>query len=111
MWEAYDSHGYPATAWLQLGLVYAAGLYTAKEQGIVKKGVYFQRYWRAHYFDWLMFFRRGGLYGVAGGYILGTYFFGLPRTAINRAINRYHYYFTQEKPDPRNRNNQYLGRF
>ena len=29
--EARLAHGYPGTAWLQLGLVYAAGLYTAKE--------------------------------------------------------------------------------
>jgi predicted ABC-type ATPase len=43
--EASQSHGYPVTAWLQLGLVYACGLYTAKEQGIVKKRVFFQKYW------------------------------------------------------------------
>jgi hypothetical protein len=30
-YEGPYSHGYPFTAWLQLGLVYAAGLYTAKE--------------------------------------------------------------------------------
>jgi hypothetical protein len=29
--EAPFAHGYPATAWIQLALVYAAGLYTAKE--------------------------------------------------------------------------------
>ena len=39
--EAAHSHGYPLTAWLQLGLVYGCGLYTAKEQGIVKKRVFF----------------------------------------------------------------------
>ena len=39
--EGPFAHGYPATAWLQLGLIYMIGLYTAKEQGIVKKGVYF----------------------------------------------------------------------
>ena len=43
--EASQSHGYPLTAWLQLGLVYACGLYTAKEQGIVKKRVFFQKFW------------------------------------------------------------------
>jgi len=31
MHEGPKSHGYPYTAWLQLSLVYAAGLYTAKE--------------------------------------------------------------------------------
>ena len=30
-YEAKHAHGYPATAWLQLAIVYAAGLYTAKE--------------------------------------------------------------------------------
>lgn len=40
-YEGPQSHGYPYTSWLQLGLVYAAGLYTAKEQGIVKKNVFF----------------------------------------------------------------------
>ena len=29
--EGPYAHGYPATAWLQLGLVYACGLYTAKQ--------------------------------------------------------------------------------
>jgi hypothetical protein len=43
--EGSQSHGYPLTAWLQLGLVYACGLYTAKEQGIVKKRVFFQKFW------------------------------------------------------------------
>ena len=29
--EARFAHGYPATAWIQLGLLYAAGMYTAQE--------------------------------------------------------------------------------
>ena len=29
--EAAHAHGYPVTSWIQLGLVYACGLYTAKE--------------------------------------------------------------------------------
>ena len=29
--EGPHAHGYPVTAWIQLGLVYACGLYTAKE--------------------------------------------------------------------------------
>ena len=29
--EARYSHGYPKTAWLQLAIIYGAGLYTAKE--------------------------------------------------------------------------------
>lgn len=92
--EAHYAHGYPLTSWLQLSLVYAAGLYTAKEQGIVKKGVYFQKYWRAHYFDWLMFIRRAGIYGIGGGLVAGTYLFGSPYVSVRRIINGYHYYFT-----------------
>ena len=30
-YEGSISHGYPSTSWLQLALVYACGLYTAKE--------------------------------------------------------------------------------
>jgi len=78
-------------------------LYTAKEQGIVKKGVYFQRYWRAHYFDWLLFLRRAGIYGIGGGLVLGTYLFGSPRISFSRGINYYRYLFSFAPPDPKNR--------
>lgn len=101
--EASLSHGYPVTAWLQLGLVYACGLYTAKEQGIVKKRVFFQAFWRAHYFDWLLFARRSFVYGIAGGLVLGTMLFGDQRLAVRRAVSRYHFWFSMEKPDPRMR--------
>mmetsp|Transcript_27072 Transcript_27072/g.26131 ORF Transcript_27072/g.26131 Transcript_27072/m.26131 type:complete len:97 (+) Transcript_27072:106-396(+) len=74
--EGKMAHGYPFTGWMQLGLLYYVGLYTAKEQGIVKRGVYFQKYWRAHYFDWLLFARRGAIYAWAGGLVLGTVLFG-----------------------------------
>ena len=106
--EASQSHGYPFTAWLQLGLVYACGLYTAKEQGIVKKRVFFQKFWTAHYFDWLLFARRGVVYGVVGGLILGTSLFGDQRLALRRAVSKYNYLFCQEKPDPRNNENLYF---
>ncbi len=95
--EAAFSHGYPVTAWLQLGLVYACGLYTAKEQGIVKKRVFFQRYWRAHYFDWLLFARRGFTYGVVGGLVAGTVFFGDQSIAFRRIVSKYNAYFCMEK--------------
>lgn len=101
-YEAPIAHGYPFTAWFQLALVYAAGLYTAKEQGIVKKGVYFQRYWRAHYFDWLLFAKRGAIYGWAGGLVLGTLLVGKPDIAIKRIISKYTCWFTMETTDPRN---------
>jgi len=106
--EARASHGYPRTAWLQLALVYGVGLYTAKEQGIVKKGVYFQNFFRAHYFDWLLFFRRSAVYGIAGGFVLGTYFFGNHSVAAVRAYNKYRYYLKMPKTDPYNRDTQYF---
>lgn len=106
--EGPASHGYPYTAWLQLTLVYAIGLYTAKEQGIVKKGVYFQRYWKAHYFDWLLFLKRAGIYGIGGGIVLGTIFFGDKITAQRRIRNRYEFLFTMPRPDPRNTDTQHF---
>ena len=101
-YEGTISHGYPYTAWWQLALVYACGLYTAKQQGIVKKGVYFQRFWRAHYFDWLLFMRRGLIYGVFGGLLTGTLWFGKPYVAAKRVASKYHYLFSMEKLDVRN---------
>jgi hypothetical protein len=97
--EAKMSHGYPYTAWLQLGLLYFVGLHTAKEQGIVKLGVPFARYWRAHYFDWITFARRGAIYAWAGGLVAGTVLFGSPDLALRRAISKYHYYFSMENLD------------
>ncbi len=101
--EASRAHGYPQTAWLQLAIVYGCGLYTAKEQGIVKKRVFFQKYWNAHYFDWILFGRRSLVYGIAGGLFLGTALFGDNQMALRRAISRYQYMFCMEKPDPRQR--------
>jgi hypothetical protein len=108
--EAAKAHGYPGTAWLQLGLVYAVGLYTAKEQGIVKKKVFFQKYWQAHYFDWLLFARRAGIYGIGGGIILGTYIFGDVRLSVRRAHSKYNYWFAMEKQDPYGRETMYFIR-
>ena len=101
--EASFSHGYPLTAWLQLALVYDCGLYTAKEQGIVKKKVFFQRFWRAHYFDWLLFARRGLIYGVAGGLVIGTLAFGDHVLALRRAHSKYQHYFLMQNIDPKQR--------
>ena len=106
--EAKICHGYPKTAWLQLALIYAAGLYTAKEQGIVKKGVYFQRYWRAHYFDWLLFLRRGSIYGMGGGLFIGILTFGYPITSIRRVVSKYNRYFVMRKPDQFNKETSYF---
>ncbi len=106
--EAAQSHGYPFTAWLQLGIVYACGLYTAKEQGIVKKRVFLQNFFKAHYFDWLLFARRGFTYGIVGGLVAGTIMFGDQRLALRRVISKYNYYFCMEKPDPLNREALYF---
>ena len=97
--EPKMAHGYPATAWMQLGLLYMCGMYTAKEQGIVKQGVPFARFWRAHYFDWIMFARRGVIYAWAGGLIAGTVMFGKPELALKRAVAKYHFYFSAETLD------------
>ena len=106
--EAKYAHGYPATLYLQAMLVYSCGLYTAKEQGIVKKGVYFQKFYKAHYFDWILFGQRSLKYGVAGGLVLGTFLFGSASVSLARMINKYHYYTAWEKPDPRNVTNLYF---
>ena len=78
------SHGYPATMWMQMGIVFGCGLYTAKEQGIMGRGVYFTKFWQHHYFDWMTFARRAGVYGVAGGLVLGTVMFGNSTIALRR---------------------------
>ena len=93
--EARMAHGYPYTAWLQLALLYGAGIYTAQEQGCIKKSVFVSRFWRYHYFDWLTFLRRGAIYGWAGGLVAGTVMFGNPNLSLKRAMSRYHYYFSE----------------
>ncbi len=94
---------------MQLALVYSIGLYTAKEQGIVKKGVYLQRFWKAHYFDWLLFFKRAGIFGVGGGLVVGTLFFGDTPLTLNRMRSRYHYLFSMQKTDPYNKDTSYFA--
>ena len=97
--EQKMAHGYPGTAWLQLGLLYMCGMHTAKEQGIVKMGVPFARFWKAHYFDWLTFARRGAIYAWAGGLVAGTVLFGSPDLALRRAVSKYHYWCSMERLD------------
>ena len=87
--EARIAHGYPGTAWLQLGLLYGCGLYTAKEQGLIRKGVILTKFWKFHYFDWIMFMRRGLIFAWAGGLLAGTVMFGSPNLSLKRTINRY----------------------
>lgn len=97
--EGKISHGYPATFWLQFGLVYAAGVYTARSQGLIRKNVFLTKFWRFHYFDWIGYMRRVVIYAWAGGLVGGTVLFGNPHLAFRRAVNRYHYWFTLEKID------------
>ena len=95
--EAKFAHGYPVTAWMQVGMIYAAGLYTAKEQGCVARGVLFSRFWRYHYFDWITFMRRAGVYGVGGGLVAGTILFGSPEISIKRVVSYYKHWMTENK--------------
>ena len=99
MTEAKYSHGYPATAWLQLALVYGCGIYTAQEQGIVKRGTPFCRFWRAHYFDWMTFGVRSVKYAWLGGLLAGTVLFGSPDIAFKRAISKFNYFTYEAKFD------------
>jgi hypothetical protein len=74
----------------------------------VRKRVFFQKFWTAHYFDWLLFARRGFTYGIVGGLLAGTLLFGDQRLALRRAVSRYQYLFCMEKTDPRNRETLYM---
>jgi len=76
--EGKLSHGYPATFWLQFGLLYATGVYTAREQGLIRRNVFLTKFWRFHYFDWISYMRRCVVYGWAGGLVAGTVLFGNP---------------------------------
>ena len=59
----------------------------------------FSRYWRAHYFDWIPFARRGFVYAWAGGLLGGIIMFGSPDLTFKRAVSKYHYMFS--KPELR----------
>ena len=98
-YEGWMSHGYPATYWLQFGLIYGVGVYTATQQGILPRGQFFKKFWTHHYFDWLLFGRRSLIVGVGGGYLLGTFVFGDPKLAWARAINRTEYWLYGHNAD------------
>ena len=91
--------------------MYGCGLYTAKKQGIVKNGVYFQRYWKRHYFDWLMFGKRSAKYALVGGFVGGTILFGNPDLAIRRAISKYNFLFGFKVQDVRDNENNWNVKF
>ena len=88
-YEARMAHGYPLTAWLQLGLLYGVGLYTAKQQGLIRGSAVFSRFWKFHYFDWIAFSKRGVVYAWGGGLVAGTVLFGSPDVSIRRGISKY----------------------
>jgi hypothetical protein len=92
--EPRVAHGYPYTAYLQTGLVVTSALYTAKKQGYPLT----YPFWRAHYYDWLLFAKRGGIYGIGGGLVLGTIFFGDPAMSIRRLKHSYKYWTTTHEP-------------
>lgn len=62
-------------------------------------GVPLAKFWRAHYFDWITFARRGAIYAWAGGLVAGTVLFGSPDLALRRAISKYHYYVSMAELD------------
>ena len=61
----------------------------------------FARFWRFHYFDWLTFLRRGGIYAWAGGLVTGTVLFGSPDVSIKRVIGAYRLWLAEDRPDVR----------
>lgn len=108
--EAGLAHGYPMTTYLQLGIIYAAGVYTAREQGILKRTQFFGSFWRHHYFDWITFVRRAGVYGIAGGLVAGTVLFGNPDLSLRRCVSKYELYFKRRNLDPRANEGSYAAK-
>ena len=110
--EGHMAHGYPGTSWLQIGLLYGTGLYTAKQQGLVGKGVVFAKFWGYHYFDWITYIRRAGLYAGVGGMVAGTILFGSPELSMQRMRSWYACYFQQDRPNVRGDYGNFLvGKF
>ena len=104
VWVKYEgamAHGYPATSWLQMGLLYACGVYTAREQGVFSRTQFYGRFWKHHYFDWITFLRRGGLYAGLGGLVAGTVMFGNPDVSLKRMIGKFNYWVKMEATDDR----------
>jgi len=99
--EAKHAHGYPGTAWLQLAIIYGCGIYTAQEQGILRRGQFFKNFWSHHYFDWILWGRRSFAFGIVGGLVAGTVMFGDMDLSMRRAYSKYQYYFSAKVSDPR----------
>ena len=97
--EARFAHGYPFTAWFQLGLLYFTGVYTAREQGLITRTTLFTKFWRFHYFDWIGFAQRGVKYAWLGGLVAGTFLFGNPQIAYQRCVSKINFYLFEGKLD------------
>lgn len=94
-----------------MGIIYGCGFYTAREQGILKRNQFFGKFWRHHYFDWITFVRRSGVYGIAGGLVAGTVLFGNPDIAVRRIFSTYHYWFSDKTGDVRENGSQWHVKF
>ena len=97
--EARYAHGYPFTAWFQLGLLYFMGIYTAREQGLISRTTLFTKFWRFHYFDSIGFAQRGVKYAWLGGLVAGTFLFGNPQIAYQRCVSKINFYLFEGKLD------------
>ena len=56
---------------------------------MVTRGTVLTKFWQFHYFDWLLFAKRGATIAWAGGLLAGIVLFGSPDLTLKRAINRY----------------------
>ena len=77
-------------------MTYVIGARIAKEQGIMKRGVYFQRFWRHHYFDWILWTKKSVIYAGFGGVALGTMLFGDLGLALDRCVDKYKTYISMK---------------
>ena len=77
----------------------------------MKRGAFVGKFWRHHYFDWISFFRRAGVYGVGGGLLAGCALFGNPNIALRRIHSKYLLYFKGRNPDIRDNGATYHVKF
>tara|TARA_B110000285_G_C14763867_1_gene440795 strand:- start:82 stop:321 length:240 start_codon:yes stop_codon:yes gene_type:complete len=77
----------------------------------MKRGAFVGQFWRHHYFDWISFLRRGGVYGVAGGLVAGTVLFGNPSIALRRCHSKYLYHMKDRKAEIRDNESTWHVKF
>ena len=90
--EPMFAWGYPDTYFIQMALIYAIGVHTAKKQGIIAGNAYMCRFWKNHWFDWTTFIKNGFLYGYCGGMVAGMLLVGEPELAWNRTVSKWNYW-------------------